>query len=153
MEKFINKVVNTIKEYEENPIIYGSVGLSQYLGSFKDFGDLDILVQDDLVDNSWNKFKTFLGNEGWSLVDEKEHEFNVSGKIVSFASRDILIRDGIMNDFSNLLQFKDTTASTLSVEDFIKVYKHSIKDGYRINQRKKKDDNIIKSLEEYLKKV
>jgi len=74
----------------------------------------------------------------------------LDNKKVGFASKNILIRDKIINDYSELIQYKNTNALTLKPEDFLVAYKFSIKDGYRINTREKKDKDIINMLEAYL---
>jgi hypothetical protein len=153
MNKFLSKILEILKELNTKPIIYGSFGVSTYLGDFRDFEDIDILIEDEFINDKWEEFKGLFESKGFNLVNEREHEFEFNGKKVGFASKSILIRDKIINYYSELVQYKNTEAFTLTPEDFLKAYKFSIKDGYRINTRGKKDEEIIEKLEIYIKKL
>lgn len=150
MDEFLSKILEALEELKTKPIIYGSFGVSVYLGNFKDFEDIDILIEDEFINDKWQEFKKLFESKGFSLINEKEHEFEFKGKKVGFASRDILIRDKIINDYSELIQYKNKDALTLTPEDFLKAYKFSVKDGYRINTRGKKDSETIERLKNYI---
>lgn len=152
MDEFLSKILETLKELNIKPIIYGSFGVASYLGDFKDFEDIDILVNDEFVNDRWEEFKKLFESNDFKLISEKEHEFKLDDKKVGFASRNILIRDNIISDYSELIKYKNESALTLSPKDFLKAYKFSLKDGYRIETRQKKDAEIIQGLENYLKK-
>lgn len=153
MDEFLAKILEILRELNMKLVIYGSFGVSNYLGKFKDFEDVDILIEDEFVNNKWEEFKKLFESNGFYLISEKEHEFELDGKKVGFASKEILIRDKIINDYSELVQYKNLDALTLTPEDFLKAYSFSVKDGYRINARSKKDEDIIKRLEIYIKNV
>ncbi len=150
MNDFVEKVVKAIEIFEKDPVVFGSHGVSLYLGKFKDFNDIDILIDQELLDDRWDELKSFLVSSGWTLFDKKEHEFIISGQKVGFAAKQILIRDKIIKDFSELVPFKKTGALTLSPEGYLRNYEYSRKDGYRIKNRGKKDDLIISRLRKYL---
>ena len=152
MDEFLSKILEILKELNIKPVIYGSFGVSLYLGDFKKFEDLDILIEDEFINDKWLEFRKLFELRGFNLVDEKEHEFELEGKRVGFASKNILIRDKIINDYRELIQYKNKEAFTLTPEDFLRAYRFSIKDGYRINTRGKKDNSIIKKLEIYINK-
>lgn len=152
MDEFLSKILEILKELNIKPVIYGSFGVSLYLGDFKKFEDIDILIEDEFISNKWMEFRNFFELRGFNLIDEKEHEFELESKRVGFASKNILIRDKIINDYSELVKYKNEDAFTLNPEDFLKAYKFSIKDGYRINMRGKKDKSIIEKLEFYIDK-
>jgi hypothetical protein len=152
MDEFPTKVFEILKELNIKPVIYGSFGVATYLGNFKDFEDIDILIEDEFLNKKWEEFKKLFESKGFNLVSEKEHEFEFNGKKVGFASKNILIRDKIINNYSELVQYKNEDAFTLTPEDFLKAYKFSVKDGYRINTRGKKDGEIINRLEDYIRK-
>ncbi len=152
MEEFLSRIIKILKGLGIKPVIYGSFGASTYIGIFKTFEDTDILIKDEFMNGRWEEFKRFLIFAGFNLVDEKEHEFEFEGKKIGFASEGILIRDKIITDFSELIQYKNMDAFTLTPEDFLKAYRFSEKDGYRINERGKKDKDIIEKLETYIKK-
>jgi hypothetical protein len=151
MDEFLSKILEILKGLNIKPVIYGSFGVSIYLGDFKDFKDVDILIEDEFINDRWEEFRKLFESKGFNLINEKEHEFELNGKKVGFASKNILIRDKIINDFSELVQYKNGVALTLTPEDFLKAYKFSVKDGYRINTRGKKDGDIIEKLEDYIK--
>ncbi|MFA6076467.1 MAG: hypothetical protein WC735_00095 [Candidatus Paceibacterota bacterium] len=153
MDEFLAKILETLGELNVKPVIYGSFGVAVYLGNFKNFEDIDVLIEDEFVSNRWKEFRKLLESKGFNLINEKEHEFEFNGKKVGFASKNILIRDKIINDYSELVQYKNTNALTLMPEGFLKAYKFSVKDGYRINTRGKKDQDIIEKLEIYIKKL
>lgn len=151
MDEFLVKILEILKKLNIKPVIYGSFGVATYLGDFKDFEDIDILVEDEFLNNKWGEFRKLFESRGFNLANEKEHEFEFNAKKVGFASKNILIRDKIINDYSELVQFKDKDAFTLTPGDFLKAYKFSVKDGYRIKTRGKKDKDIIERLEIYVK--
>ena len=148
MDDFLYKILEILKEINVKPIIYGSFGVANYLGNFKKFEDIDILIDDEFLNKRWKELKKLLEDNNFNLINEKE--FELGNKKVGFASKNILIRDNIIDDYSKLIQYKNTYALTLKPEDFLKAYKFSIKDGYRINTRKKKDKEIIEKLEAYI---
>lgn len=153
MYEFLSKILEILKELNTKPVIYGSFGVANYLGDFKDFEDIDILIEDEFVNNKWEEFGKLFESKGFSLINEKEHEFELNSKKVGFASKDILIRDKIINDYSELVQYKNKDALTLTPESFLKAYQFSVKDGYRINTRGKKDKDIIEKLDNYIEKL
>jgi hypothetical protein len=151
VDKFLSRILEILSELNIKPVVYGSFGVSLYLGDFKKFEDIDILIEDEFVNNKWVEFRKLFESKGFDLVNEKEHEFELDGKKVGFASKNILIRDKIIIDYLQLIPYKTKNALTLSPADFLKAYKFSVKDGYRIKKRGKKDKDIIKKLEIYIK--
>lgn len=151
MDEFLAKILEILRELNIKPVIYGSFGVASYLGNFKDFEDIDVLIEDEFINDKWQEFRKLFESRGFNLVSEKEHEFEFDGKKVGFASKDILIRDKIINDFSELVQYKNTDAVTLTPQEFLKAYNFSVKDGYRIKTRGKKDADIIEKLEVYIR--
>lgn len=150
MDNFLSKILEILKDFKIKPIIYGSFGVSNYLGDFKKFEDIDILIDDEFLNKRWKEFKKLFEDNNFNLINKKEHEFELNGKKVGFALKSILIRDKIINDYSELVKYKNENALTLIPEDFLEAYKFSIKDGYRINTRNKKDKDIIERLEDYI---
>lgn len=68
------KVVNILESQDINPVVYGSVGVSLYLGEFKDFNDIDLLIDDPWLEDRWDEFKKLMARSGFSVTDEREHE-------------------------------------------------------------------------------
>ena len=107
MDNFLFKILEILKELNIKPIIYGSFGVSVYLGNFKDFEDVDILIEDEFINERWGEFRKLFESKGFNFVDEKEHEFDFGGKKVLITSKNILIRDKIISDYSELVQYKN----------------------------------------------
>jgi hypothetical protein len=150
MDEFLSKILKALKILNIKPVIYGSFGVANYLGDYKKFEDIDILIDDEFLNIKWEKFNEVLESNNFSLIDKKEHEFELDDKKVGFASKDILLRDKIISNYSELIQYKNTDALTLTTGDFLKAYEFSVKDGYRINARGKKDEDIVNRLKTYL---
>jgi len=151
MKTTLVKIIRILQELNIKPVVYGSFGVSYYLGNFKQFGDLDLLVEDEFI-NKWEEFKTFLLSHNFVLTDEKEHEFLFDNFKVGFAKKSILTKDKIIDDYTDLVDYGGTGAYTLKPEHFLAAYRFSLKDGYRIANRAKKDQEIIDRIEEYIKK-
>lgn len=150
MESFLLKILKTLNRLGIKPIIYGSFGASLYLGNFKEFGDIDILIEDNYIFDDWKKFKQIFESDGFTLTDEKEHEFRFEDKKVGFAAKSILMNDGIIEDYKELVKYRNVNAYTLTAAGFVKAYEFSLKDGYRLNTRSKKDQEIINKLKDYI---
>jgi len=43
-----------LNEFGIDPILYGSLGVSVYLGNFKKFNDIDFLIEDEWLSNKWD---------------------------------------------------------------------------------------------------
>ena len=130
-------------------ILYGSLGVSVYLGNFKEFGDIDILIPDVYLKDKWPELTTIMNGNGFKLIDEQEHEFsNDKGIEVAFAGQSILERDKICNPQKDIQvhYINGIAIKTLSKEAFIRAYTVSAKDGYRKDVRGKKDLDIINKL-------
>jgi len=89
---------------------------------------------------------------GYDLTDEKEHEFENKKQVkVAFANQSILIKDDICDPKDALNIRKDGyEIKTLTANDFLKAYQFSVKDGYRIKSRGKRDQEIIDKLTKFL---
>ena len=148
-------LISSLQDHGIDPILYGSQGVSLYIGQFKEFGDVDLLVPDEWVQKRWQELISVMGALGYSMVNEHEHEFEDEEKsTVGFAGESILIRDGIsIPESQDIIWTTVSGASvrTLSAKAFRRVYRFSVHDGYRIETRGKKDAEIISLLDSYLK--
>ena len=134
------------------PSMYGSLGLEYITNENLNSDDIDILIPNVFVNEKWDKFKDVLIENGYVLIDEHEHTFQKNKICYSYASFEelesfakITLSDiECKNDFG--VQFK-----VLSLEQYLKVYTSSSKDGYRINVRKKKDADRIYFIQKHLK--
>lgn len=139
-----------LKDKGINPILYGSLGVSLYLGEFKEIGDIDILIEDEWVKgDKWQELIKLMNRHGFKLINEHEHEFiNDQNVDVSFSFHSILIRDKIGDPIKDLaiIQKDNLNIKTLNMKCFIKAYEYSAKDGYRLAKRGKDDLQVVELL-------
>ena len=134
------------------PLMYGSLGLEYITNETLNADDIDILIPEVFVSERWNEFYSFLTSEGYILLDEHEHTFGKNGILYSYASIEELksFAEIELSDIEQLcsdgIKFK-----VLSLKQYLKVYRASAKDGYRITVRKKKDNDKIAFIERQLK--
>ena len=130
------------------PLMYGSLGLEYVTNVSLDVDDVDILIPEAFVREKWNEFKSFLEKEGYALIDEHEHTFKKNEVLYSYASLEEL-EDFAGIKLSDIERRIDSGAEfyVLSPRQYLKVYKKSYEDGYRITVRKKKDKEKITFIE------
>ena len=133
------------------PLMYGSLGLEYITHESLNVDDIDVLIPEVFLTERWNEFQDVLYTEGYCLVDEAEHTFEKAGLSISYASLDglesfaqISLRD-IQQYTVDQVSFK-----VLSLSQYLNVYRASIKDGYRIHGRQKKDSEKIELIEKHL---
>ena len=149
----------SLKDYEKvnrilvfngiNSILYGSLGVSVYLGNFRDFDDIDLLIDKKYLDSKWEFLRSLMIKNGFNLIDANEHEFiNHEGVKVAFAEIDVLIRDKICDPVSDVVEILvgEVEVKTLNIKGFINAYTFSSTDGYRIDKRGDSDLNIVRKL-------
>ena len=134
------------------PLMYGSLGLEYITNENLNADDIDILISEIFITDRWNEFKDFLISEGYVLIDEHEYTFQKNNISYSYASiEELKSFTGIeLSDIeqrcSNGIMFK-----LLSLDQYLKVYRASAKDGYRVTVREKKDNDKIAFIEKQLK--
>lgn len=133
------------------PLIYGSLGLEYITDENLNSDDIDILIPEVFISDRWNEFKSVLENEGYILFDEHEHTFQKNGIHYSYASIEEL-KSFAAIDLSEIEQrhLNGFRFRILSLEQYLRVYTASSKDGYRINVRKKKDEDKILFIKKHL---
>lgn len=148
-------IIGALQNEGIQPILYGSQGVSLFLGNFKEFGDIDLLVDNRWLYEDWNKLIGIMKGLAFELHDEHEHEFsNSDGQQISFASSEILAKDGIAHSLNEAVEefiIDSVRIRTLKPEIFKKAYEFSAQDGYRKNVRGKMDSLVINLLSEYIK--
>ena len=89
---------------------------------------------------------------GYALIDEREHTFQKNGVCYSYASFEELEFFAKINlsDIEHKREF-GVLFKVLSLEQYLKVYTASSKDGYRVNVRKKKDADKISFIQKCLR--
>lgn len=133
------------------PLLYGSLGL-EYLTKKKLLAeDIDILVPESFIGDGWEEFKSFLSKHGYTLVCEREHTFQKDEVEYSFAKIEELetFAEIRMSDIKKL-ERSGAEFYLLNLEQYLRVYKASSKDGYRVNVREKKDTEKIAFIKECL---
>lgn len=151
MQKFLINVDELNSRFKIFPLLYGSLGLQQHLGTFLNPDDIDILIPRIFLKEKWEEFKDYLVAKKYTLVDLHEHTFIKDN--VSFSYADIEGLDKFADIKLEDINFSgDKSYLVLSLEQYLKVYKKSCLDGYRINKKEKKDYDKIKLIEQALKK-
>lgn len=136
------------------PLMYGSLGLEYLTGKDLNADDIDILIPEVFITEKWVGFKNFLEKNGYVLTDESEHTFDKNGVHYSYAGIEDLepFADICISDIEEIKQ-ENTRFKLLSLEQYLKVYTASEKDGYRTQIRNKKDSDKIKFIKEQLRKA
>lgn len=134
------------------PLMYGSLGLEYLTGKDLNADDIDILIPATFLEKRWDEFCAVLENDGYVLVDQQEHTFEKDSIDYSYAQieelesfADIPAAE-IQTVIAQSISFK-----LLSLDQYLKVYSASAKDGYRANVRGKKDYDKIIFIQEQLK--
>lgn len=136
--------------------LYGSLGVAVYVGEFKEFGDADLVVPAEWTGERWAELQEIMASLGYQLFDAKEHEFHSqTGESVAFAPVTIFERDGIEFDEARDVTTVSTSAGeirTFTPRLFKRAYEFSVKDGYRTEERGKKDQVVIDLLDKFANK-
>lgn len=134
------------------PLMYGSLGLEYVVQEDLNSDDIDILIPEIYINEKWNEFKNYLEDNGYELADEHEHTFIKENVQYSYAKLEELeVFAGVQISDINTMCLKNIKFLLLSLEQYLKVYNASYKDGYRIQVRKKKDLDKILLINEKLK--
>lgn len=141
--RFLTNAQLLYDKFSIKPLLYGSLGLEVLLQRDLRSDDIDILIPNTLLNENWEYFKAFLESEGYFLIDLHEHTFIKDDIKYSYACIEGL------NDFAGINSFLEKEYCLfLTLNDYLKVYEASLKDGYRQNKKNKNDIekiNIIKS--------
>ena len=133
------------------PLLYGSLGLEYLTGDDLGADDIDILVPRVFITERWHEFKSLLEAHGYVLADEHEHTFAHGGVAYSYADiEDLESFAGIRAEDIETREADGVRFLILSLEQYLAVYKHSSKDGYRVDIRQKKDADRIRFIESKL---
>jgi len=134
------------------PLLFGSLGLEKRLTMDLYADDIDILVPEVYLNNNWLDLLKLMNDEGYCLCNEEEHEFKKGDIKIAFASIESL-KEFANIDIANIPYITDGGATylLLELEDYLKVYKESSKDGYRKNVKNKQDQYKIDLIEKAVK--
>lgn len=146
-------VLQQLHRADIRPLVYGSVGVSFYLGEYKEsYDDIDLLVDDRYLVEDWSNLQLLMEQSGYQLLDQREHEFGNGSTKVAFAKESILERDAIVQEAGDIIltSLDGESCRTLTPLAFVRAYEFSSHDGYRVNQRQKDDQSVIERLTAYL---
>lgn len=134
------------------PLLFGSLGLERLLKIDLNADDIDILIPEVYLNTNWHKIIGLMNDEGYYLCNEEEHEFKKSDVKIAFASIESLESFACI-DINSIPFITDNgiTYLLLTLDDYLKVYKASSKDGYRKNVKNKQDEYKINLIEKALK--
>lgn len=137
------------------PLLYGSLGLEKLTGETLNADDIDILIPTVYVrGEQWIDFKLFLETNGYILIDEHEHTFQKDGVCYSFACVEELKEfAGVLQKDIPIVEDQETRFYLLALEQYLAVYQRSSTDGYRINQKEKRDQEKIALIQQKLNKA
>ena len=133
------------------PLMYGSLGLEYLTGGNLNADDLDILIPRTFLTDRWSEFQNLLEENGYALIDPREHTFEKDGLHYSYAQIEELESfAGIPLFQIETRQIQSLRFRLLSLEQYLAVYTASIRDGYRIEVRGKKDAEKIAFIQQRL---
>ena len=151
--KNYQKVNKFLIENKIDSILYGSLGVSIYLGKFKEVNDIDLLIDDVYLNDKWSDLIEIMKDNSFELIDSREHEFiNKQDLKIAFAKKSILTRDNICDPQKDIQTHNKNgiLIKTLTKQAFINAYTFSSKDGYRKEKRGKNDLDIVKRLKDII---
>lgn len=144
MDAFFENARLLQEEMQIVPLLYGSLGLEYLTEENLSADDIDILVPEIYLSEQWVVFRTMLERNGYRLIDEHEHTFEQNGIHLSYARLEELEPfAGIVISDIPILEANHIRFRLLTLEQYLKVYTASAKDGYRMNVKEKKDQEKI----------
>lgn len=144
----VTKILNS--QLHITPVLYGSLGFGKVAQTNFFPQDIDILVPLVYLEEKWDALYKVMKQVGYSLADLNEHEF-YNGEIqIGFSFIEDLKNFAGVN-YMGLESVEDdgVVYYLLTIEDYLKVYTKSSKDGYRRTKNNEKD---LKKLE-FFKKI
>lgn len=134
------------------PLLYGSTGLEQRLCTSLNADDIDILIPKIYLKEKWFIIiENTMNDIGYSLYDMHEHAFEKCGTSAAFASLEELSVFADV-DIENIPMINENGISyhLLELNDYLKVYTASSKDGYRRDTKNKNDNEKIQLIKKAL---
>ncbi len=136
---------------EITPLMYGSLGLEYLTGHNFNADDIDILIPKIFITERWTELRDVLERNGYILIDENEHTFEKDSIHYSYAPIEELESfAGICQTDIAACHAEDVCFQLLSLQQYLKVYTASAKDGYRVTVREKKDSEKIAFIKKQL---
>jgi DNA polymerase elongation subunit (family B) len=131
--------------------LYGSLGLEIVTGVDFSPQDIDILVPKRFIDEDWPLLMETMEKLGYTLIDLHEHKFKKSDIEIGFAfEEDLLPFARVHYKKLEIITDQNVSYKLLSEEEYLLVYKESVKDSYRRTKNNNKDLKKIEILEKIL---
>ena len=133
------------------PLLFGSLGLEQRLHADLHADDIDVLIPEVFLNEKWNRLVSVMNAQGYVLYDLHEHAFEKAGLSVAFASIESLTPfAGVDVAKIPMLEEAGVRYYLLDLQDYLKVYTESAKDGYRKDKKHKEDGEKIELIKKAL---
>ena len=145
--KLLNEKLHVI------PLLFGSLGLEHRLHTNLNADDIDVLIPEIFLHEKWDSIVTIMNDNGYILYDLHEHAFKKSGLNIAFASIESLMPFAGINP-AKIPVIEETSIRyyLLELQDYLKVYTASSKDGYRKSKKNKNDKQKIELINKALGK-
>lgn len=135
------------------PLLFGSLGLEQRLGVNLNADDIDVLIPEEYLDEKWDMLIEVMTTLGYTLYDIHEHAFEKDGVSAAFASfENLVLFAGVDITRIPIVDENGVRYYLLVLEDYLKVYTASSKDGYRKDTKNKNDTEKIELIKRALEK-
>ena len=152
-KEFVKIAEQLNKRLQVVPLLYGSLGLEQRLNVNLGADDIDVLIPEVFLDEKWTDVVQLMNENGYNLYDQHEHAFKKTGLSIAFAPIESLTPfAGIDITKIPIIEEENALYFLLDLQDYLRVYVASSKDGYRKNIKNKQDGQKIKLINEALLK-
>ena len=133
------------------PLLFGSLGLEQRLHTDLNADDIDVLIPEAFLNEEWDRLVSVMNEQGYVLYDLHEHAFEKAGLSVAFASIESLAPfAGVDVEKIPVVEETGVRYYLLDLQDYLKVYTESAKDGYRKDKKHKEDGEKVELIKQAL---
>ena len=133
------------------PLLFGSLGLEQRLQIDLNADDIDVLIPEVFLNEEWDRLVSVMNEQGYVLYDRHEHAFEKAGLSVAFASIESLAPfAGVDVGKIPVVEEAGVRYYLLDLQDYLKVYTESAKDGYRKDKKHKEDGEKVELIKKAL---
>ena len=133
------------------PLLFGSLGLEQRLHADLNADDIDVLLPEAFLNEKWEHLVSVMNEQGYVLYDLHEHAFEKAGLSVAFASIESLTPfAGVDVGKISVVEETGVRYYLLDLQDYLKVYTESAKDGYRKDRKHKEDGEKVELIKQAL---
>lgn len=151
--EFLKIAARLNERFNVVPLLFGSLGLEQRLNAGLNADDVDVLVPEALLSERWEELVGLMNDCGYALCDIREHEFKRAGLHTAFAAIESLTPfAGVDLTHIPIVEEGGVRYHLLDLQDYLKVYSASLKDGYRKDVKNKDDSQKIELIKAALEK-